>query len=590
MKPAREWVAELADVTPGDDVQLIEGRGGEPTLRVKDVFLHSRYRPREEAARLIDSAGLDFERPILVVGLGLGYHVIELLNRKADAAVVEPDPAVAKLALEGPMRDSCVLLGVGDPEAIAATDGFRELAAKVPQVLVHPATARVHPGYADAVVALLSRASLSGRRLRIAVVGPMYGGSLPIAGYLERAFGTLGHTTLLVDNSRAYGLYEAVTEGVKTKQARSQLAGMFTNFLGEWSYARTVEFMPDICVVLAQAPVGITFPARLAKEGVVTAFWYVENWRHLPYWQDIAPYYDFFFHIQPGEFDDKLDAINCRHHAVVHTGCDPDIHKPVKLTDEERREYGCDISFAGAGYYNRIEFFKGLTDYDFKIWGVDWNARELRHLLCRPDERFTPERFAKVVAGSKININLHSSTTQPGVDPKCDAINPRVFEIAACGGFQLCDPSIGLDALFDFETELPVYRDLAEARSKIDYFLARPEESQAVADKARERVLRDHTYAKRAEQMLDLITEHHGARILKKGLRVQRTVSEVAERAGKDTSLGRYLASLPPDLLFTQENINERLACGTGEMTYPEKVLVFLREMRDFAETLLENR
>ena len=487
MKPAREWMKELAGLEPDARLELMAGRTGETTLKIDNTFLHSRYSPREEAARLIDSAALDLTRPVLVVGIGLGYHVQELLGRNVNVAVIEPDPGVAKLALEGPLKDADVLLGVGDLDAIIASPAFQHFAQSIAQPLVHPPTARLHPEYCEQAVALATQAALGAQRLRIAVVGPMYGGSLPIAGYLERAFRSLGHVTRLVDNSVAWDLYQATTQQVKNKHASNQLGDMLAHFLGEWSYARTAEFAPDICIVLAQAPVNRNFPVRMAQEGVVTAFWYVENWRHLPYWKDIAPLYDSFFHIQPGEFERMLTQIGCPNHAYIQTGCDPEVHKPVELTAEEIAEFGCDISFAGAGYYNRIQTFKGLTDYNFKIWGVDWHANELIPLLCRREERFTPETFAKVVAGSKININLHSSALHEGVDPKCDAVNPRVFEIAACGGFQLCDPCIGLDTLYDFDSEVPVYRNLSELRKQIDYFLAHPDERAQWAERARAR-------------------------------------------------------------------------------------------------------
>jgi len=590
MKPAREWVDTLSAVRPGHDLERIEGRGGEWTLRVGRVLLHSRYSPREEATRFIDSAGLDMSRPVLVIGVGLGYHVIELVNRHATVAAVEFDPAVAKLAVDGLLRDSDVPLGIGDPDEIAADAAFRAFAEKVPQILVHPPTARIHPTSTEAMIARTIQAALSGQRLRIAIVGPMYGGSLPIAGYLERGFRALGHVTLFADNSQAWPLYQAATEGVKTKHAAAQLGDMLANVLGEWSYARVAEFAPDVCIVMAQAPVGPAFPARLAKEGVVTAFWYVENWRHLPYWKQIAPYYDVFFHIQPGEFEQQLAKAGCRCSAYVQTGCDPEIHKPVVLSEEERAGFSCDLSFAGAAYANRIQLFKGLTDYDFKLWGVGWSARELHPLLCGQGERFTPEQFAKIVAGSKINLNLHSSGTHEGVDLKCDAVNPRVFEIAACGGFQLCDPCLGLETLFDFDTELPVYRSLAELRSQIDHFLEHPEERSRFAEQARRRALQDHTYPKRAQQMLNVILDRYGSRIVKKGIRVQRTMAEMADRVGRDTDLGRYLVSLPPDLLFTQETVNDQLTKATSAMCYPEKVFTYLREVRNFAETLLALR
>ncbi|NIA14338.1 MAG: glycosyltransferase [Nitrospiraceae bacterium] len=590
MKPAPQWLEELANAAPDDNVHVVEGRGGEPTLKVGNVFLHSRYRPREEAARLIESAGLDLQRPILVVGLGLGYHVAELLARDAEVAVLEPSPAVAKLALEGPLRDTEVLLGVGDLDDIAATGAFDAFAGRIPQTLVHPPTAKIHPEFCDRAVATTAKAALGKQRLRIAVVGPMYGGSLPITGYLERAFRALGHVTLNIDNSQAWPLYQAATEGVQSETGSAQLGNLLAHFLSEWTYARVAEFAPDICIVMAQAPVGPRFPARLAKEGIVTAFWYVENWRHFPYWRELAPLYDCFFHIQPREFEDQLTQAGCPCHAFVQTACDPEIHKPVELTEDEQDEFGCDLSFAGAGYTNRIEIFKGMTDYDFKIWGVGWGAKELTPLLCHAEERFTPERFTKIVAGSKINLNLHSSAVHMGVDPKCDAINPRVFEIAACGGFQLCDPCIGLDALFDFDTELPVYRDLAGLRAQVDHFLAHPDERREFARRARQRVLRDHTYEHRAQEMLDCILEHYGGRLLRKGVRIQHTMAEMAERVGPETPLGTYLASLPPDCLFTHENINDLLVSATNKMTYPEQVFVYMREVRNFAELLLSQK
>ena len=588
MKAAQEWRDELAGVPPREEVQLVEGRQGKPTLTVGGVFLHSRYNPEQEAARLIESAALDPERPVLVVGLGLGYHVQALLSRGFEVAVAEPDPLVAKLALETMPADTQFSLWVGDAEALAAAPGFAKLAARMPQVLTHPPTAHIHPGHAEAVSAQASKAALGKQHLSIAIVGPLYGGSLPITKYLADAFERLGHSTLLVPNDSAWPFYQELTGDVQDQHASSQLGRMMANLLSEWTYARVAEFNPEICIVMAQAPVGLSFPLRLRKAGIVTAFWYVENWRHLPYWRDLAPCYDYFFHIQPGEFEEKLDEAGCQHHAFVQTACDPQVHRPVDLSPEERGEYECGLSFAGAGYYNRLQLFKGLTDYAFKIWGVDWAERDLARLVVGGERRFDSESFMKMVAGSAISLNLHSSRAHDGVDPKCDAINPRVFEIAAAGGFQLCDPCIGLEDHFDFETELPVYHDLKELREKIDYYLAHPEERKAIAIKARERALRDHSYENRAQQMLGLILERHGAGILRRGIRVQRTVSEMADLLGPETELAAWLAALPPETPFLYDAVMEHLPTTFEGASRPEKVLSYMREVREFAETLLK--
>lgn len=588
MKPIAEWKNELRTVALKPETQTVSGRNGKPTLKIANIFLHSKYNPEEEAQRLVDSAKLDQSRPVLVIGLGLGYHVAELLRRGYECAVTEPDSGVARLAVEQAIVGDEVLLAIESPEEMMACEEFQRFAARLPQTFVHPPTAHLYPEYAAAVQNALFKASLSRQRLSIAVVGPLYGGSLPITDYLVNAFRRLGHNTLLVDNREAWGLYQSITGSVQTPSASAQLGQLLTNALSEWAYARVAEFAPEICLVMAQAPVGPQFPVRLSKSGIITAFWYVENWRHLPYWRDIAPMYDVFFHIQPGEFEQKLDEIGCRCHAFVQTGCDPEVHRPMVLTAAEQEEYACDLSFAGAGYYNRRQLFKGLTDYQFKIWGVDWPDRELSRLVVGGERRFFFDDFMRIVAGSKINLNLHSSTAHEGVDPKCDAINPRVFEIAAAGGFQLCDPCLGLERHFDFETELPVYRDLKELRSRIDYFLAHPGERNAFAERARRRALREHTYEHRAQQMLDFIFQRHGAHLLRRGIRVQRTAHEMAERLEAGSALGEWLSTLPADTLFTQESIDKCIQPAGEGRSYPEKVFCYMKEVREFAESMLK--
>lgn len=582
--PAELWAERLRGRARGGRVELVTGRGGEVTARVGGLLLHSQYNPRQEALRLIEAAQLPPGAPVVVFGIGMGHHVRALLDAGHRVLAVEPDEEVAALALaEGAARagfDLCV-------GGLSSDDAFLEPA---PVFFAHPMSARLHPEAAARCENTVASAPLRGMRLNIAVVGPMYGGSAPMTEYLVNGFRALGHVTALIDNTAGWDFYQRVTKGVKDPVAAAQLGQLMTNTLSEWTYARVAEFNPEICIVMAQAPVGPAFPARLAKLGTVSAFWFVENWRHMRYWDSVAPAYDGFFHIQPGEFEEKLRAAGCRHHAFVQTGCDPDLHRPVVLSDEDRERYACDISFAGAGYYNRLQLFKGLTDYRFKIWGVDWHERELARLVQSNEQRFDNEQFMKICAASKINLNLHSSNAHDGVDPHCDAINPRVFEIAAAGGFQLCDPCIGLDQHFDLEHEVPAYRDLKELRGKIDHYLAHPEERAEIAARARARALAEHTYARRAQAMLDHLFAWHGKRIAARGVRVVRTVGETVERLPAGHELRDYLAGLPAELLFTQEGINAVLRPPMAGLSRPEQIFNYMKEVRQFTETLLAQK
>lgn len=588
MKPVKEWLKELSTISADPYVLLEEGRKGFLTAKVQNLYLHSRYDPYEEAQRLIDSSLLDEYRPVLVIGLGLGYHVLELLKRGYRVAVVEPNPFLARTALESTLKGTEFELGLGDAESIISSCSFRRFASEIPQILVHPPAERLYPEFIRKLQKALLSEGLAKARLSIAVIGPMYGGSLPIAGYLEKAFRKLGHRTLYLNNSVAWEFHQAITSSIASRRAGKQLTDHLVQLLGEWNYVRVMEFAPEICIVVAQAPVPPVFPARLRQHGILSAFWFIENWRHLDYWQSIAPLYDFFFHIQPGIFEKRLEEIGCLNHAFVQTACDPETHKPAVLTEEDRQQYSCDVSFAGAGYPNRKQFFGGLTDYDFKIWGINWDTPELERCVQQPQRWFDSDLFAKIVAGSKINLNLHSSTTSEGVDPTADAINPRVFEIAACGGFQLCDPCRGIENLFDSSTELPRYHNLQELREYIDYFLAHPQERTEFAERARKRVLNEHTYVHRAQQMLDLFMDRHGKTLLKKGIKVQRTVGEMIDRVGKDSELANYLRTLPQDLLFTYETIIQQLKSDNSQLSFPEAVFMYLRDLRSTAERLLE--
>ena len=89
-------------------------------------------------------------------------------------------------------------------------------------------------------------------------------------------------------------------------------------------------------------------------------------------------------------------------------------------------------------------------------------------------------------------------------------MNPRTFEIAACGGFQLVDRRSLLGELFATGTEdaeLAVFDRIEDLVPRIQHFLAHPDEREAVARRGQVRVLRDHTYAARMQTLLDFVAQ-----------------------------------------------------------------------------------
>ena len=85
-------------------------------------------------------------------------------------------------------------------------------------------------------------------------------------------------------------------------------------------------------------------------------------------------------------------------------------------------------------------------------------------------------------------------------------MNPRTFELAGCGAFQLVDKRELLPELFAPD-ELATFSTMDELEERIEYFLAHPDERAVYARKGRERVLAAHTYAHRMQTLLDTVAE-----------------------------------------------------------------------------------
>ncbi len=281
-KTISEWRKEIPESFHSPRIEIVEKRKGAKTIRVEGLLYHSQYNPVEEAKKLVESSALDKRRPVIAVGLGLGYHIQELLNKEIEVIVIEPDKDIACIAIQNNLLPDNLLLAIPNTLDDLFEDTFlRNYLDKVPQPFFHPVVSRLHSEFCETLIKRLSRECLDQQHFNIAIIGPMYGGSLPIARYLNHAFQKLGHQTLLVDTELAWNVFTSIGKSLKTPKLAHSLEDLFTKFLSEWCIAQVVEFQPEICIVIAQAPVTNTFVARLNERGIVTAFWFVENWRHI---------------------------------------------------------------------------------------------------------------------------------------------------------------------------------------------------------------------------------------------------------------------------------------------------------------------
>ncbi|MDR3357522.1 MAG: glycosyltransferase [Desulfovibrio sp.] len=346
--------------------------------------------------------------------------------------------------------------------------------------------------------------------LRILVVLPMYGGSLPIGRYCAGALQSMGHSVRLFDAPLLYPAFTGLQRLGLPPAAGNQLENSFLQLVSQAIWAHVQALEPHLVLALAQAPLNRHLLQRLRRNGVRTAMWFVEDYRIFDYWRLYAPLYDIFAVIQKKPFVDELVRHGQHNVLYLPLAALPDFHRPVELTAQERLEYGADMAFLGAGYPNRRLAFRHLAGKNFKIWGSDWEGESLlADNIQRRGARVGEEESVKIYNASKININLHSSLQTTDIVSHGDFVNPRTFELAAAGAFQLVDERSLLGELFGAD-ELATFTSVTELYAKIDHFSSRPEEREAYAGKARNRVLREHTYAHRMAALLEYIAQRTG--------------------------------------------------------------------------------
>lgn len=478
---------------------VAHSHAGDPIVECDGRPLDSRRHPRDAAAR---SAAEAAARRLVVAGFGTGYFAEALRARGLDvAAIIESEPACLAAAMRA--RDLHDLLAAVPVVLTTALKDVVEMAtcrARADVIVPHGPSVALSADLA-AICAAWPAMRVARRRPRVLVVGPIYGGSLEVARSAKAACSSLGVDARLFDCTVFADAHHALGGLDVPKLPRQALQGGLASVVSDAVLNVAHEWKADLVFALAQAPMVPSALERLRAIGVPSAFWFVENHRILTYWRDVARAYDWFYAIQENGFLEKLADAGAEHPVYLPVACDPERHRPLTLTSDEQARFGSAVSFAGSPYLNRRRMFTSLADLDLKLWGAGWDDPLLARFVAEQGRSFDIDDMVKVFCASAINLNLHSANHVVGLDPEPDFVNPRTFELAACGAFQLVDRRDPLPALFAGD-ELAVFDNAAEMRAKVQWYLANDDERVAMAARARQRALGEHTYAHRMRQVL----------------------------------------------------------------------------------------
>jgi spore maturation protein CgeB len=169
------------------------------------------------------------------------------------------------------------------------------------------------------------------------------------------------------------------------------------------------------------------------------------------------------------------------------------------FTDQRNRTWLRSYIIHTAGMLKRQRMIQSVQKkMKVAIYGDQKGWRE----ICGTDSVCSPEidyrtKCAGIYRSTKVNLNTTSCQM-------LTAVNQRVFDVPACGGFLLTDYQSDLDELFQ-KDELAVYRTLEELNELILYYLSNDSAREKLAAKASVRILREHTYETRYKKLQSIL-------------------------------------------------------------------------------------
>lgn len=111
----------------------------------------------------------------------------------------------------------------------------------------------------------------------------------------------------------------------------------------------------------------------------------------------------------------------------------------------------------------------------------------------------------QVIRDSMITLNIHADSSPT------HASNMRLFETTGVGACLLTDWKENMNELFEPGVEVVTYKTPGECLEKIKWLLDSPAEREAIARAGQERTLKEHTFARRAARLDQIIRKELGA-------------------------------------------------------------------------------
>jgi spore maturation protein CgeB len=214
--------------------------------------------------------------------------------------------------------------------------------------------------------------------------------------------------------------------------------------------------------------------------------WFPDDPHQLETSARLAPAYDCFF------THDSASVTRHRHAGAaayyLAFGCDPEYVRPLPADGRWRAP----LVFVGSRDPVREPVLRELDELGLATWGPGW-----------PRGALYGDDFVRALCGAAVGVNVHQQFGARGDPARYGAgANMRVFELAAVGTPQLSDAKADIGRHFTPGREIILYRSVEELKARAHELIANEPLRHSLADAARERALREHTWRHRLEELL----------------------------------------------------------------------------------------
>ena len=169
-------------------------------------------------------------------------------------------------------------------------------------------------------------------------------------------------------------------------------------------------------------------------------------------------------------------AFGIKDMVLVRHGYDPEVHRPVRLSQAQIRHYGCDVSFVGCWSPKKERLIQHIINNRDNIkvivYGIGWkySSNKFKKAL---GENLRPGAFGDELAiihnASKVNLGLLSHAS--GDPALSDQTTVRTFQIPASGSVMLHEDTPEVRYYFQNEKEVMLFNGESDLLMKLDRIL-----------------------------------------------------------------------------------------------------------------------